>query len=427
LDVWLLVGSVVLLAALTFFATLNLALRIPSRARLAEQFRQKGRTEALSVFVAELSKYAMATAVLRAAASLGMFLIMLTMTGAWTGTRPELARVIAFAIALVLVVAFGIAIPNAWAKYSGEWLIVRVLHWLPWMYVLCAPLIVVMDLFDPLVRRLCGVPVRDATAYAQDLQEEILTAVSEMERHGAVDEEQKEMIESVIELRNTLVEEIMTPRTEIVAIPRDATLPEIKELIRSKGHSRIPVYDETIDRSLGVLYAKDLLHIDETQPFDLTRLTRKVTYIPETKRVRDLLHEFQEQQVHIAIVLDEYGGTAGLVTIEDILEELVGDIADEYETAPPAPIKRIDEHTVEVDARMRIEDLNDELQTDLPEDEDYETVGGFIFSTLGRVPKVGETCEHGRVGLRVVDAEPRRIRRIRIHTAPVPAEGNPGG
>jgi CBS domain containing-hemolysin-like protein len=121
----------------------------------------------------------------------------------------------------------------------------------------------------------------------------------------------------------------------------------------------------------------------------------------------------------MAVVLDEYGGTAGLVTIEDILEELVGDIVDEYETDEPSSLKRIDEHTVEVDARMHIDDLNDELDIQLPEDGDYETIGGFVFSTLGKVPRVGERCTHQNVAIQVIDAEPRRVKRIRLHITPL--------
>ena len=120
----------------------------------------------------------------------------------------------------------------------------------------------------------------------------------------------------------------------------------------------------------------------------------------------------------MAMVLDEYGGTAGLVTIEDILEELVGEIVDEYETTEPSSLKRIDEHTVEVDARMHIDDLNDELNIQLPEDGDYETIGGFVFSTLGKVPRVGERCSHRNIAIQVIDAEPRRVKRLRLHINP---------
>jgi putative hemolysin len=141
---------------------------------------------------------------------------------------------------------------------------------------------------------------------------------------------------------------------------------------------------------------------------------REVYFVPETKPLRALLHEFQNQKLHLAVVLDEFGGTAGIVTLEDILEELVGPIADEYEATPPESVRRIDEDTIEVDARTYVDDLNDEYELDLPEDEDYDTVGGFVFSRLGYIPKAGEHFDYANLKFTIASAEPRRIKRIRI-------------
>lgn len=398
---------------------LNTALRIPSRARFAIQFEKLGRDELFERFVALRPQYLMATAVLRSAASLLLFVIVLSCVSAFEPGGPLAPRVITgCVIAWSLFVILGVAVPNAWAKYSGDWLVVRTLPFLSAIRLLCYPVIVVLGVFDPIVRRLAGVPVRDAQSYADELEQEILSAVSEGERHGAVDEEEKEMIESVIELGDTRVEEIMTPRTEIVAIPQSAVLDDVLNTIREKGHSRIPIYDDTIDTISGILYVKDLLCRPQDSPYRLDAIVRQVLFIPESKPVRELLREFQAQKVQIAVVLDEYGGTAGLVTIEDIVEELVGEITDEYETEGPAELKRIDEQTAEVDARMRIDELNDQLDIELPEDEDYETIGGFVFSTLGKIPAVGETCEHEGVGIQVIGAEPRRITRLRLTITP---------
>jgi len=141
---------------------------------------------------------------------------------------------------------------------------------------------------------------------------------------------------------------------------------------------------------------------------------REVYFVPETKPLRALLHEFQNQKLHLAVVLDEDGGTAGLVTLEDILEELVGPIADEYEKTPPESSRKIDETTIEVDARMYVDDLNDEYALDLPEDEDYDTVGGFVFSRLGYIPKAGERFDYDNLTFTIASAEPRRVKRVRI-------------
>ena len=407
------IGLVVLLALL-LFSTLNLALHVPSRTRLAEEFKRSGRSDLFESFVAIRPQCMLATAILRAASTLLLLLIALWEIEAFGANDSRFPTLASFAIALALVLVFGVAIPNAWSKYSGEWLVVRVLPLLRVVRILCYPITVVLAVFDPVVRRLAGVPVLDARSYAEELEREILHAVSEGELHGAVDEEEKEMIESVIELTDTDVEEIMTPRTDIVAIPKDIDLDGVLQTIRERGHSRIPVYDGTIDSILGVLYAKDLLSRTPDEDFQVTSMMRKALFVPESKPVREMLREFQARKVHIAIVLDEYGGTAGMVTIEDILEELVGEIEDEYEETAPAELKRIDDHTVEVDARMRIDDLNDQLDIQLPEDENYETIGGFVFSTLGKVPEIGDHCEHNQIGIQVIAAEPRRILRVRL-------------
>ena len=401
-------------AVLTLFSTLNLALRLPSHVRIAEQFDKVGRRDAFESFVVVRPRYLLATAVIRSVATLALLFLALV---SWRdrSVDPDSASLaVSCAATLVLVLVFGVAIPNAWAKYAGDALIVRMLPILSLVRVLCLPLIVFLEIFDPLVRRLAGVPVLDAKAFADELERQILDAVSEGEKHGAVDEEEKEMIESVIELTDTHVEEIMTPRTDVVGVPIDADYESVLATIRKKGHSRIPVYEGTIDTVLGVLYAKDLLQLKGDEPFALHTVMRKALFIPERKMVRELLREFQSQKVHIAVVLDEYGGTAGLVTIEDILEELVGEIHDEFDETTPIELVRIDERTVEVDARMRVDELNDELDVAFPEDEDYETIGGFICSRMGKIPKAGEEIRHNGTVIHVIAAEPRRVIRVRL-------------
>lgn len=401
-------------AVLTLFATLNLALRLPSHVRIAEQFDKVGRRDAFEAFVTVRPRYLLATAVIRSVATLALLFLALFSWNARSADSGSIGLAVTCGVTLVLVLVFGVAIPNAWAKYAGDALIVRTLPLLSFIRILCLPLIAFLEIFDPLVRRLAGVPVRDAKSHADELERQILDAVREGEKHGAVDVEEKEMIESVIELTDTHVEEIMTPRTEVVGIPIDADYEAVLTTIREKGHSRIPVYENTIDTILGVFYAKDLLQHKSDEPFSLSSLMRKALFIPERKMVRELLREFQSQKVHIAIVLDEYGGTAGLVTIEDILEELVGEIDDEYDETAPIELVRIDERTVEVDARMRVDELNDEIDVAFPEDEDYETIGGFVCSRMGKIPKVGEQIEHNGTAIRVVDAEPRRVIRVRL-------------
>jgi len=414
-------GAIVLLL---LSSTLNLALRMPSRGRIAEEFEKSRRQGAFEHFLQNRSAYMFSVAIVRSVSVVAVMLSALMILRVGDTSLDSARLLVAVGIAWVFLVVFGVAIPYAWAKYAGEWLVVRCLRLVAFSHLITTPIRAVLSVVDPIVRRLAGVPPRDPASFADDLEQEILNVVSEGELHGAVDEEEKEMIESVIELGDMRVEEIMTPRTEVVALPVDADLDAVLALIRTKGHSRIPVYEGNVDTILGILYAKDLLRREPDAPFELRTMIRKAFYIPESKPVPDLLAELKNQKVHMAIVLDEYGGTAGIVTLEDILEELVGELADEYETSEPLGIRKINETTFEIDARMRIDDLEDEIDVQIPDDKDYETIGGFVFSRLGRIPTVGEICRHENLILQVIGAEPRRITRLRMTIAP-PNENAP--
>jgi len=406
------------LVALALFSTLNVTLRSPSRARIAEQLEELGGPSALKQFVARRNQYTLTTAIWRSASVLALFLSVLMYAQGGIGTESLWSLVGACVTAWFLLLIFGVAIPYAWAKYAGEWLIVRCRYLLGAARIFSYPLLMFLGVFDPLMRRLAGVPVEDAQTYADKMEEEILTAVSEGAMHGAVDSEEKQMIESVIEMGEQRVAEIMTPRTDIVAVKVDDGRETVMETIRKQGHSRLPVYENTVDTILGILYIKDLLRHAEDTPFQLRSMMRKALFIPESKPVRELLREFQKRKLHIAIVLDEYGGTAGMVTIEDILEEVVGELADEYEAAEPEPIRQIDDLTYEVDGRVRIDELNERLRINVPEHADYETIGGYVFSSMGKIPKVGERCERDEFALQVIGAEPRRVTRVLLKLTP---------
>jgi putative hemolysin len=231
-----------------------------------------------------------------------------------------------------------------------------------------------------------------------------------------VDEQEREMIESVIEFNDTQVGQIMTARPEIIGLEINASLKKVMQVIEQSGHSRIPVYDGTLDHIAGILYARDLLKFigQSTHSFDIRAAMRPAYYVPETKPLRDLLQDFRLQKVHMAIVLDEYGGTAGLVTIEDLLEELVGEISDEHEPLEPAMFTRADESTIEADARIYVDELNRLSGLNLPEEAGYETLGGFVSNTLGRIPEPGTKFEHGGARYTILDAEPHKVNRVRI-------------
>ncbi|OHB65593.1 MAG: hypothetical protein A2168_05850 [Planctomycetes bacterium RBG_13_50_24] len=319
-------------------------------------------------------------------------------------------------VAFVIFSVFSLAIPHAWAKYAGEKILSRT-YWIIMLFAfITSPILYIFKLYDGFVRRLAGIAETTPEEEHEEKQEEFLTGLEQHKTEGVLDEEEQEMIENVLELRSSTADEIMTPRTDIVAAEVNSDLQQVLQIITSGGHTRIPVYEDNIDNIVGLIYAKDLLAEigKDTVDFKLREKMRKVYFVPETKPLRVLLHEFQNQKLHIAIVLDEYGGTAGIVTLEDILEELVGEITDEYEATPAEPIKKIDQNTIEADARISIDDLNDQFDLNLPEDENYETIGGFVFSRLGYIPKANESFDYENLKFTIASAEARKIKRIKI-------------
>lgn len=414
---WSLLLLCIFTPLLLFFTLNGLALRSFSRMKLQEAFRSAGREERVHDFLNHLEDLILTCGLFRIVLNTATIFILINLL-------KHRHFILTFVITVLLLELCGLLIPHAWAKHAGEFMLPRTYPWLKVVLVVIRPLLVIFHLHDRLVKRLAGVPETDAEQAQEERQEEILSFVEQGRIEGIVDEEEVEMIENVLELGETTAEEIMTPRTDMVAIEARDGLDTILETIRDKGHSRIPVYDETIDHITGLIYAKDLLTEIGRDPktFSLKEKMREAYFVPESKLLRDLLHEFQSQKLHIAVVLDEYGGTAGIVTIEDILEELVGEITDEYEKAPVKPYKKIDELTYDIDARMYIDDVNEELDIELPEEEDYDTIGGFVFSHLGYIPKVGEHFEHSGVTISITAAGPRVVKKLRLKKKPKPPQ-----
>lgn len=421
-DFWI---GVVLLIVLVLATTANTCIRHFSRVRLLAELEKRNRSELFARLTDGQVALLFCTSLIRISAILALVLLIghvfqVMPTGPQGGRgHPFVPYLVTFGASMVLVMIFGVAIPNAWARYGGDTFLAAVLPTLMMLQRILLPLVSLQHGVNWIARRLAGIPDdSDVQDEVEEIEKEILGAVSEGEATGVVHEKYASMIERIMEFRDKTVGQIMTPRTDIIALPSTATLDEARELIAREGHSRIPVYEDNIDDIRGVLYAKDLLTVSDIDPFEPLEMMRKVPFVPESKPVPDLLQELREQKVHLAIVLDEYGGTAGLVTIEDIIEEIVGDIADEYETPEPEAIRRIDAHTVEVDARVRIDEINEQLGIHLPEDEDYDTVGGFVFSALGKIPETGEELSFDNVKFRVLDAEERRINRLRVQVTP---------
>ena len=246
-------------------------------------------------------------------------------------------------------------------------------------------------------------------------EEEIRRFVDVSQREGVIKETEQEMIQSVFEFDDTLVKEIMVPRIDMVCIEKDASLSELIKLGVKKGHSRIPVFEESIDNIIGLIYIKDLLEllIKERQDVTIEEFVKPIYFIPEGKPINELLTEMKERKEHMAIVVDEYGGTSGLITIEDLLEEIVGDIQDEFDLEK-SHIEVIDENKLLLDGRVDIEELNNYLKEPLSESNDYETLSGLILYYLNRLPVQGEKLELENVTFIIESIIDNRIRKIKL-------------
>jgi len=332
---------------------------------------------------------------------------------------------IGVALASFLLWVFATVLPTSVARHAGEQVVYA---WSPLLrlgYFIAAPFRPLMRLIDEAVRRLAGKTNEDQD---KAIEQELLSVVEDAKEEGAFDDAERDMIEAIVKFRNKTVAQVMTPRTEIEAMPLSNDLSRVTAFIREVGHSRIPVFEGDLDHVVGVFYVKDLMKwlagdgggSRNGKPFELRSLLRPALFVPETKTIRELLPELLAKRVHIALVADEYGGTAGLITIEDIVEEVFGDIQDEYEQPEDTSIEiKVDEasRTAEIDARASIDDANYALRAtgfQFPTSEDYETVGGFITVTLGRIPATGESLTHAGSTIVVTDAQPTRVTRARL-------------
>ena len=249
---------------------------------------------------------------------------------------------------------------------------------------------------------------------SNDLTEEIHELMDEGQARGFISNEESDMVYGVLELKETQAHSIMIPRTEISSAPIDTSLGDIIKLVTACGHTRIVIYEGSIDKILGILHAKDLLKLWGKElslkiPYEILR---KPSFVPETRRISELLRELKSEQIHLAIVTDEYGGTAGIITIEDIIEEIVGEIMDEHDI-PESFITVIDNNSFMVDARLEIEKLEEELGLTLPRG-NFESVGGFIIHLLGRIPEVNEKVLYKELEMTIEQADQRKIDKIII-------------
>jgi putative hemolysin len=284
---------------------------------------------------------------------------------------------------------------------------------------------VVRPLTNALTRLITADPRRERAEVNGDLgegdiadpQQATALADGNEDDQGLIEEEGRKLLQSIVDFGDTLVREVMTPRPDMVAIASDATLADVKSLFHEQEYSRIPVYGENLDHILGWLYVKDLIRLKDANDAallyrDLPNLIRPATFVPETKRVAELLKEFQQKQTQLAIVVDEYGGTAGLATIEDLLEEIVGEIRDEYDVETE-PVTEEPDGSFIFSGKVNFDVVRDRLEVEI-EPEGFETVGGYVLTRVGRVPAPGERFDFDGMLVEVLEAERRRIHRVRF-------------
>ena len=424
-------------AASFLFATLGYSLRDFSRATLAAWLEKRGKAGRLEAVLASEDELLLTSAIARAISNLVVILALVHVLNelfpSWDGAW---IYALTFVVGFVFLGLVAVVLPLALAKHAAEPFIGSFSWLLRAKRLVLFPLLSLHAPVDALVRRVTGHgPADDPEEVEEELEQEILEIVAEGREEGVIDEAERERIERVLRFQDATAAHAMTARPEIEALPLDASVDDVLRVIEESGYSRIPVYAGSLDKVIGVLYARDLFHYvgkrvnghgagDGTgHEFRIAKLMRQPLFVPRTKPLADLLRDFQLQKVHMAIVLDEYGGTAGLVTIEDVLEELVGEIADEHEYDETPMFRRVDERVAEVDARVGIEELNRMMGLSLPDDAGYETLGGFITTTLGLIPQEGATFEHDtgpdvaspkRLIITVLDAEPQRVNRARV-------------
>jgi len=347
--------------------------------------------------------------------------------GVHIGSAMAVSIFIALFAVSLLHATVGQQVPKLVAVHRAEWitahLAVPPLHALAFILT---PITWPLNFAVQAIVRAFGVKSTGFHPLIQTPEELRLLVTQPQEGNGGVEieDDEREMLRGVFEISETVVREVMTPRTEMVAVPADVSLQRLLEVATEEGHSRIPVYEGTIDQVLGVVLTKDLLRVLHERggvagPFDARTLLRPVYFVPDTKPVDELLSELRRQAVHLAIVLDEFGGTYGLVTLEDLLEEIVGEINDEFDEVE-LDFEHTPEGDVLIDAGVLISEVNERFGLRLPEEE-FDTIGGYVFGSLGRVPEVGDsvmvTGYEGAMELRVEETDERRVASLRLTRA----------
>lgn len=322
------------------------------------------------------------------------------------------AIAIATGVMTFLVLIFGEIVPKTFAKHNAESLALFIIKILKIFYFFFYPISFVLNKLVKIIIKLSGGNVENSGPKITEDELEFLISVGEKE--GVLENQKKEMLHNIFEISETTAKEVMVPRTDLVAIKYGTDINEILNVLANTEYSRIPIYEGKMDNILGILHVKDLLKYvsKDVQQLDIKTILRKPYFVPSTKKIDDLLREFQVNRIHFAIVVDEYGGVDGIVTLEDILEEIVGEIRDEYDKDENDEIIQLDENTYEVDPRIDIDDFSEFFGLEIQDDLDFETLGGLIFDLSGRIPEIGDVFYVGNIEILIKEKDGRRIKKV---------------
>ncbi|MBM4008838.1 MAG: HlyC/CorC family transporter [Planctomycetes bacterium] len=403
----------------TLLSALNLALGQTSISQLHRRFARSGRERAADWIAANTTPLEHSVAFYRTFGRLTALLLMLEVLHQGVPTRLPLPDVLtALVLAGTVLWATSTVAAGAIARYAGVPLITTFHPLLVVIFWSVYPILWLGRGIDEAVRRLFLAMPLDERA-----EQDLMHTITDTARAGGIDPLAATIIRNAVEFRNTVVAEVMTPRTQIEGIAYTDDIMAIRAFIATAGHSRIPVYEGSFDNVVGILYVKDLVRLLGTPPdgFVLRPLLRQPPRVPESKAVSDLLIEFQRTEVHLALVVDEFGGTAGLVTIEDVLEEIVGEIYDEHE--PNSEIEPVIAGNAEsgwqVDGRIPVETVAAETGLLLPPDDGYSTIAGLLLSHFGRIPQIGETFAAYGGRFTVTSATPTRVASVHVEAVAV--------
>lgn len=409
------ISALVCFCISVYFALICDSLRNFLRSRLALVCRSHNREDRFGTILKEDESALLACSAVQ---------IMALVSAFWLGATARYVGVATLSKTILITDLVGAmligwltlqVLPWSISRVAGEYVVVYSWPLIHVVLVCMIPVLNLMHNLDTLVHRIAG--RRDpAPETLETFTEEIQSVVDEGEREGILESHSGKMIHRVMELRQEDVRAVMTPRTDIETIQADQSLEQARQFLAEVGHSRVPVVDGSPDNIVGLLYARDLLEYltPESESKSLREIVRVPFYVPESTTIHNLLERMKRERLHMAIVLDEYGGVTGLVTLEDILEEIVGDIADEFDEEEDDQVQRIDKHTLWVDARMHLDELNDSYDLELPEDRDFDTIGGLVFSEMGRVPKVGEKFNWDSIQITVLEATERKLMRLEL-------------